>query len=96
VSAQGITTFYSENFSLNVIEKTVIGEWLMTSGLWPSRFPDLEHFDYELHGTLKYRIYVKKSTFFLQDLKEFEDNLLRFKVSSVVCYKIFYEGLRSS
>jgi len=37
VSAQGITTFYSENFSLTVVEKEVIGEWLMTSGLWPSR-----------------------------------------------------------
>jgi hypothetical protein len=96
VSAQGITTLYSENFSLTVVEKDVISEWLMTSGLWPSRSPGLKHSDYKLHGTLKYRIYVKKSTFFLQDLKEFEKNLLRFKVSSLVCYKIFSGGLRSS
>jgi len=33
VSAQGITTFYSENFTLTVVEKEVLGEWLMTSGL---------------------------------------------------------------
>jgi hypothetical protein len=26
VSAQGITTFYSENFSLTVVEKEVIGK----------------------------------------------------------------------
>jgi hypothetical protein len=72
----------------------------MTSGLWPSRSPDLKHFDYELHGALKYRIYVCVCVFFFggggQDLIEFEENLLRFKVSSVVCYKIFYEGWRSS
>jgi len=64
VSAQGITTFCSENFSLTLVEKEVIGEWLMTTELWPSRSPDLKHFDYELHGTLTYRIYVKKIHFF--------------------------------
>ena len=74
MSAQGITTFCSENFSLTVVEKEVIGEWLMTSGLWPSTSPNLKHFDYELHGTLKYRIYVKKIHFWGggQYLKEFE------------------------
>ena len=68
--AQGITTFCSENFSLTAVEE-VIGDWLMTAGLWPSRSPDLEHFDYELHGILKYRICMKKIPIFLQDLKEF-------------------------
>lgn len=66
----------------------------MTSGLWPSRSPHLKHFDCELHGILKYRFF-----FFWgggQDHKEFEENLLRFKVGSVVCYRIFSEGLWSS